>query len=302
MLELNETKKALFTIGVGAFGKMSELIKDTDYLPQKPGYFFKLLKMAYSVNANKTEMATEIAKDGKTVAALLNIPALADKYDRVSRKDVVNAVGKLETTMIQSSLEIDIAKKYQAALEERIEMPEHQEAWKHSIRAAIIAKAIAQWVNYREPEQAFMAALLADLPELVLEINDPESQEKIHDKVEKGLSPLEAEMVVLGFDHREFGAKLFKYFGMPAAMIDMAHQGYNSYKVKTQNILLTKITNFARFLAKCFADKTQSPSSIWTESQSAIEGLGLKISSEEWGNKISLLFVKSLEFEMSVTQ
>ena len=247
-------------------------------------------------------MASEIAKYCNTVAAMLNIPALAEKYDRVAKQDVVNAVGKLETTMIKASLEIDIAKKYHQSLAERIEVAEHKEAWKHSLRAAIIAKAIAQWVNYKEPEQAFITALLADLPEIVLAVNDPESQEKIHDKVEKGLSPLEAEMVVYGFDHREFGAKLFKYFGMPGAMVDMANQGYNAHKVKTQNILVTKITNFARFLAKCFADKTQSPSSIWTESQSAIEGLGLKMSNEEWGNKISLLFVKSLEFEMSVTQ
>ncbi|MDD9897672.1 MAG: hypothetical protein OXU45_01600, partial [Candidatus Melainabacteria bacterium] len=100
MLELNETKKALFTIGVGAFGKMSELIKNTDYLPQKPSYLLKVLKMAYSVNTNKTDMASEIAKDGNTVAAMLNIPALAEKYDRVAKQDVVNAVGKLETTMI----------------------------------------------------------------------------------------------------------------------------------------------------------------------------------------------------------
>lgn len=301
MLELNETKKALFTIGVGAFGKMSELIKNTDYLPQKPGYFFKLLKMAYSVNIKPSEMTEEIGKDAATVAAVLKIPAIEQNYKNVNKNDVVNAINKLEKDFIQSSLEIDLAKKYHNAVAERLESTDLQESWRLSIRAAIIAKAIAKWVNYKDAEQAFFAALLADIPSIVLSINDPESQEKIQDKVEKGLSSVEAEMVVLGFDHREFGAKLFKYFSVPSSVIDVVQSGYNSEKVKTQNVQLTKIANFAKFLAKCFSDKTQSPSSIWTDSQASIEGLGLKLSTEEWGNKISLLFVKSLEFEMSVT-
>ncbi len=301
MLELNATKKTLFTLGVGAFGKMSELIQNTDYLPQKPAYLFKLLRMAYSVDIKNNDMALELTKDKDAVAQVLNIPSLRDNYSNIDQEDIANAISNLERSFIQSSLEVDFAKKYYDTLAIRLHSEAQKEKLKLALKSAVIAKSIARWVDYQDKEVAFFAALLSDLPAEVLSINDPESQEKIDDKVHKGMSEKEAEIVVHGFDHAEFGAKLFKYYSMPSPIIDLVQNDFKADRVKPKNGQLAKIVNFSKFLAMCFSDKTQTPSSIWLESQKSIKSLGLNLSSEEWGNKISLMFVKAIEFEMSVT-
>ena len=301
MLELNATKKTLFALGVGAFGKMSELIKNTDYLPQKPTYLFKLLRMAYSVDVKSNDMAQELTKDKETVAQVLNIPSLKDNYNNIEQEDIINAISNLERSFIQSSLEVDFAKKYHNVLVARLRNEAQIAKLSLALKSAVIAKSIARWVNYQDAELAFFAALLSDVPAQVLSINDPEGQEKIDEKISRGMSEKEAEIIVRGFDHAEFGAKLFKYYSMPSPVVDLIQNDFKVARMKSKNEQLAKIVNFSKFLAKCFSDKTQTPSSIWLESQKSISSLGLNLSTEEWGNKISLMFVKAIEFEMSVT-
>lgn len=293
------TRKALFTLGINAFGKIAELIKHTDYLPQKPEYQFKLLKMVTGFESNSNEIAQEMTKDKELVAQVLNIPSLKQNYTSLNEENYIKAISNLEKTLIQSLVEVDIAKKYHRSLM-RTSSAKQTDRWRHSIKAAIIAKSVAKWVDYKELELAFMGALLSEVPVMVLSINEPEEARIIEEKVEHGLSEKEAEIVVRGFDHYEFGAKLFKYYSMPADMIDIMQNGLDPSRVKPKNKKLVQIINFSKYISKCFADKSQSPSSIWQGSQKAISDLGLEISSDEWGNKISLLFVKSIEFEMSV--
>jgi len=231
------------------------------------------------------------------MSKVLNLPAVPGKQTEMSKEDFDNAVKDLEKSFIESLLEVDFAKRFHKAFALDVK-PEHLERWNKSIKSAIIASNVSKWVNYQNRELAFFAALLAEMPVLLLAQNDPEARSKVDLMVHDGMSEKEAEMVAHGFDHYEFGAKLFQYYSMPNALIDLMHGHYQADK--TKDPVLTKVVNFSRFIAECFSDKTQSPSSIWTESQKSIQDLGLQINSEEWGNKISLLFVKSIEFEMRV--
>ena len=296
MVELS-TQKALFTFGLGAFSKMATIIKNTQGLPQKPNYFIKLLKLAYNAKTSRSEFSAELSKDKELMSKVLNIPALPGKQTEMSKEDFDNAVKELEKSFIESLLEVDFAKRFHKALTAHAK-PEQVAKFNKSVKAAIIASNVSKWVNYGNRELAFFATLLADLPVMVLAENDSEARAKVELMVRDGMSEKEAEMVAHGFDHGEFGAKLFQYYSMPNALVDLMQNHYQADRTKDK--VLTKVVNFSRFIAECFSDKTQSPSSIWTESQKSIQDLGLKINSEEWGNKISLLFVKSIEFEMRV--
>lgn len=296
MVELS-TQKALFTFGLGAFSKMATMIKNTEYLPQKPAYMIKLLRLAYSVTTNRSEFSQELNKDPELMSKVTELPAFPNK-ESLNKEEFDAAVKNLEKTFIESLLEVDFAKRYNKALSPNLSQTE-AEKWNQAVKAAIIASNVSKWVNYPHRELAFFGALLADLPVLVLSHNDYEARRKVELMVQDGMSEKEAEMVAHGFEHYEFGSKLFQYYSMPNGLIDLMASHQQASKAKDK--VLTKLVNFSRFIAKCFSDKTQSPSSIWTESQKSIKDLGLQISSEEWGNKISLLFVKSVEFEMRVT-
>ncbi len=296
-----KTQKALFTLGVNAFGKIAEIIKNTDYLPQKPLNHFKLLKLVLDKDPQTdfSNLVNEIKKDKELVKSLIGALSSQEKYNVISPENFINALSDLEKTFLQNLIQVNVAKKYSQILK-LSSSKMMQEEWRVNLKSAVIALSIAKWVELKDLEIVFMSALLSEIPSMVLCVNEAQAMQYVEEKVANGMPKRNAEVLALGFDHVELGAKLFKYYGMPSEIIDLVQADYESSKAKSKNKMLVDVINFAKYIAESFSDKTQSPSSIWSGSQKYIHDLGLNINPEDWGNKISLLFVKSLEFEMSV--
>lgn len=296
-----KTQKALFTLGVNAFGKIAEIIKNTDYLPQKPLNHFKLLKLVLDKDPKTdfSNLVNEIKKDKELVKSLIGALSSQEKYNVISPENFINALSDLEKTFLQNLIQVNVAKKYSQILK-LSSSKMMQEDWKLCLKSSVIAVSIAKWVELSDLEMAFMGSLLSEVPSLVMNINDSHTMQYVEEKMANGMPKRNAEVLAFGFDHAELGSKLFRYYGMPSEIIDLIQMDLESEKVKSKNKKLADVINFAKYIAESFSDKTQSPSSIWSGSQKYIHDLGLKINPEDWGNKISLLFVKSLEFEMSV--
>jgi len=296
-----KTQKALFTLGVNAFGKIAEIIKNTDYLPQKPLNHFKLLKLVLDKDPKTdfSNLVNEIKKDKELVKSLIGALSSQEKYNVISPENFINALSDLEKTFLQNLIQVNVAKKYSQILK-LSSSKMMQEDWKLCLKSSVIAVSIAKWVELSDLEMAFMGSLLSEVPSLVMNINDSNTMQYVEEKMANGMPKRNAEVLAFGFDHAELGSKLFRYYGMPSEIIDLIQMDLESEKVKSKNKMLVDVINFAKYIAESFSDKTQSPSSIWSGSQKYIHDLGLNINPEDWGNKISLLFVKSLEFEMSV--
>jgi len=296
-----KTQKALFTLGVNAFGKIAEIIKNTDYLPQKPLNHFKLLKLVLDKDPKTdfSNLVNEIKKDKELVKSLIGALSSQEKYNVISPENFINALSDLEKTFLQNLIQVNVAKKYSQILK-LSSSKMMQEDWKLCLKSSVIAVSIAKWVELSDLEMAFMGSLLSEVPSLVMNINDSNTMQYVEEKMANGMPKRNAEVLAFGFDHAELGSKLFRYYGMPSEIIDLIQMDLESEKVKSKNKKLADVINFSKYIAESFSDKTQSPSSIWSGSQKYIHDLGLNINPEDWGNKISLLFVKSLEFEMSV--
>ena len=296
-----KTQKALFTLGVNAFGKIAEIIKNTDYLPQRPVNHFKLLKLILDKDPKTdfSSLVSEIKKDKELVKSVISALSSQESSNIISSENFINALSDLEKNFLQNLIEVNVAKKYTQILKLTSSMRCYED-WKLAVKSSVIAVSIAKWALLSDLEMAFMGSLLQEVPNLVLNINEPHATQYIEEKIANGMPVRNAQVLALGFDNAELGSKLFKYYGMPCEMIDLIQAGYEPDKVKSKNRKLTTVINFSKFIAKSFSDKSQSPSSIWNGSQKYIQDLELDINLEDWGNKISLLFVKSLEFEMSV--
>jgi HD-like signal output (HDOD) protein len=296
-----KTQKALFTLGVNAFGKIAEIIKNTDYLPQKPLNHFRLLKLVLDKDPKTdfSNLVMEIKKDKDLVKSVIHALSSQEKNNVISAENLINELSDLEKTFLQNLIEVNVAKKYSKILKLSESMKTHSD-WTIALKSAVIAVSIANWVKLPELEMAFMGALLSDVPTMVLSINEPHAMQFIEEKIANGMPKRNAEVLALGFDGVELGSKLFKYYGMPSEVLDLIQSDYEPGKTKAKNKKLANVISFSKYIARSFSDKSQSPSSIWNGSQKYIQDLELDINLEDWGNKISLLFVKSLEFEMSV--
>jgi HD-like signal output (HDOD) protein len=299
-MELEKLKSLLFAGSKPSNHKISDWIKDTHNLPQRPRSFMKLLELVYNHTTDKKKLVKEIANDKELTGKLLKLPNMNKQENLLDSIDIASALENLERNFIEGTLETNICRKYNLVLNG---LPNGSllPSWQHSVKSGIIAKNVAIWVNYQHPEIAFFSALLKYMPQMIMYSRDPLALSKLQESISRGLNLREAELVAYGFDSREFGSKLHKYYSMPEELIELAEKNFDPEQVKQKNKKLANLLRFAEFISLSFADKTQSPSSIWAHAQPYLKGLELDISSEEWANKISILFVKSLEFEMSVT-
>lgn len=292
--------KTLFLTRKPPSNKVSDWIKTANFLPQDPVYLMQLMKMVNRAKLNRQLLSRELVKNKELLAKLLNINVDLYGFENLDSADIENSLGNIESTFLQNNLELIIVRKYNAALSV-LTVPSLISAWKDSVKTALIAKTIAQWCDYDDSEIAFFAGLLHRIPSILMSHNDMTAKIKIDELVAKGSQETEAELIVHGFDHCEFGVKLFKYLGLPEDLVSLVQSDLVVDKIKSKYKTLAQIVNFARFVSLAFSDKTQSPSSIWSKAQKHLVELDLKISAEEWANKISILFVRSLEFEMSAT-
>ncbi len=284
-------------IGSKPIGRISKIISEINYLPNKPLNMFKILRMAYSAEKNNQSIAEELVKDKEILARVLNLSSVEEATKYIEKQDFIRAVSSLDHNLIQSSLEIDCARKYFTAL--KVANNESlQQQWSKAVKTAIIAKAISNWVKYPNIELAFMSALLKTVPALVLKTEGLELEEKIERIMNQGIERKKAEILVRGFTEFEFGAKLLQFYACPNPVVNLMENEFNPTKV--ENPTLAHIVNFAELVAAGFDNKEQSPSALWDQVQTELKALGLNLTKENWSDKISWLFVKSLEFEESV--
>ncbi len=271
-------KNIRFMQAQGSAPKLMEWTQGNYGLPSNSSHLLSLLRLVNSSNFDAASTASAMRGDIELTQTIMQVAGI--DLDQSSIEEAVRNVGR---NILKSSVEKDVARRYKRSCSGV------------KAKVAIIAKNIAQWCNSQHVELAYMAGLISEIPEMLMEGRDPEAAEKVRERVRQGSSRKEAELIEYGFDRDQFATKLFKNLGMPEMVIEAIRRDEPSSKNKE----LYYIVQFAKRIAEDFSDKSKTPSSIWNRSQEDIQRLHLNITKEEWSNKISLLFVNALEFDLS---
>ncbi|MCC9606340.1 HDOD domain-containing protein [Blastopirellula sp. JC732] len=93
--------------------------------------------------------------------------------------------------------------------------------WSVALTKAVAAREIAEYLGYRNGDEAFIAGLLADIGMLVLmqDLGAPYAQ-FIRKAEEEAASLLEMEVGTLGFDHIILSSRLLTHWKLPDSVID----------------------------------------------------------------------------------
>ncbi len=274
-MAINILKQFKFMQAQGSSPKLIEWSENSYGLPENSRHSLSLLKLVNSVDFDASSAAQELSGDLELTQSLM-------KVSEIDKDSIEEALRHMERTMLRSGIEKDIARKYKRVFSGV------------KAKVAVVAKAIATWQGNPNPELAYMAGLVSEIPEMIMEGRDSEAYERVMDRVRAGASRKEAEVIEFGFDRDQFATRLFKNINMPEAVVEAVKR-----EEPTKHKDLYHTVQFAKRIAEDFSDKSKTPSSMWTRSQEHIDKLGLKITKEEWSNKISLLFVNALEFELS---
>ena len=93
--------------------------------------------------------------------------------------------------------------------------------WRHSLGCALVSRELSQRIDFPDPEQAYLAALLHDIG---FQINSMIDSERWRGTIERAYSSqaplLDAELAVLGHTHCQTGRILAEQWQLPAALGD----------------------------------------------------------------------------------
>ena len=111
--------------------------------------------------------------------------------------------------------------------------------WRHSLGCAAVSRELAERIEYREPEKAYLAGLLHDLGILVNSLAYTAEYMKVLESAkETGVPLVEQEMRDLGFTHCESGSMLGKSWQLPAAINDVITYHHDVEQAPVDNPLV----------------------------------------------------------------
>lgn len=116
--------------------------------------------------------------------------------------------------------------------------------WKHSLGCAAVCRELAERIDFREPEKAYLAGLLHDLGILVNSLAYTEEYKGVIERAkEHGVPLAEQEMSELGFTHSESGNILAKTWQLPPAVIEVIafHHAVESAPVDNPLVALVHV-------------------------------------------------------------
>jgi HD-like signal output (HDOD) protein len=108
--------------------------------------------------------------------------------------------------------------------------------WLHSLGCAVAAKIIAENLNKKLGEDAFLFGILHDIGKIVLINAMPQDYEKILLLIQERQIPEgDAEMEVMGFNHQRFGSQMLEIWKFPDNIVQ-AVKYHHEPRLKTAKI------------------------------------------------------------------
>lgn len=162
-------------------------------------------------------------------------------------------------------------------------LPEHEATSNHSIAVASTCELIAQHVNFKPVEEAFVAGLLHDIGQLAMIALRPKDYCEVLRQRKQGcgddLASLERR--VFGIDHNEAGFRLLSRWKLPKALCEVAgFRPGDNLKSSTDSTILLAIVALADIYVQTFGIGLDLSTSCRSRAVEAASILGLSESDQ----------------------
>ncbi len=171
-------------------------------LPPFPAVAHQVMQLVRSPDSSAFDLERVISKDSALAARVLKISnsalyGVSRTITTLSRAVVILGMKTLQSLVVAASSEaIYRTRSFKDKL-----------LWDHALAVALVSRWLARKKGYRDAEEAFVAGLLHDIGKAVLDLNRPNRYQDVVQVVyNEGVTFLQAENRLLGFDHAEVGA------------------------------------------------------------------------------------------------
>jgi len=195
-----------------------DIISGISEIGSLPQTLAAVLKALNDPRAGADEIAGLISRDISLTSRILRLVNSAQfgrrrKVTRVSEAVMVMGLNSVKVLTLSSSVFGMVTDK------ELLQKCNVKRIWRHLIETASNARSIATQINYRDPEEAFVAGILHDIGIVILLLHYREKYLEVIAgmKEEKGgLSRAEKE--ILGVTHESVGAEMLNNWKLPTPL------------------------------------------------------------------------------------
>jgi putative nucleotidyltransferase with HDIG domain len=223
-----------------------EMLRREIPLPSLPQVFEELNRALGDDSTSAGEIAAIVSRDTGLSAMLLRLvnsafysfPSQIDTITRAVALVGLKQIGALALGGSAMSLFPKIPDKYMDV----------RTFWRHSVAVGLLARGLAERVNYDDPERMFVAGLLHDVGRLALVNGMPEKAMETIDMARgQGMLLYEAERALLGFDHAKLGGIMLRKWNLPYGLVNAVLHHHDPEQAKA--VIEPSLTHVADALA-----------------------------------------------------
>jgi diguanylate cyclase (GGDEF)-like protein len=219
----------------------------------------QVLDLAQKEDVDIAEIARVISRDPALSSKILrtvnsSFYGRSQHVSTISHALVILGLQSVKTLVLGFSLVSNLSKNKNKGFK-------HVAYWKHSIFGATAAKTVSTRLHLVQQEEAFLAALLADIGMLVLDIVMPDKYGEICERATSHFDLAPAESAEIQCTHADVGALLAEQWKLPPVLATPILFSHNPEGVTDPALRkLTDVVQLASCCADVFVDDDAAPS------------------------------------------
>ncbi len=254
--------------------KLDVIVGKVNEMPVLPSRINKIMEIVQDPNSTVHDLELEILKDQSLTSKVLKLAnsthyGYPRKISTVSRATILLGFKTIESISLASTVS-----KFLIGELEGYALEEH-DLWNQSQTCAIVSRYIAKNKRFNQPEQAYVAGLIRDIGKTILNYYVKNEYNNIIEMVEtENISFLEAEKIILGFDHAQVGGKVAEKWNFPKELVEAIEYHHTPEKTK-ENLDLVSIVHIADAITMMMGVGLGVDGMAYEFSQIALDRLGI---------------------------
>lgn len=250
------------------------IVSKVNEMPVLPSRINKIMEIVQDPNSTVHDLELEILKDQSLTSKVLKLAnsthyGYPRKISTVSRATILLGFKTIESISLASTVS-----KFLIGELEGYALEEH-DLWNQSQTCAIVSRYIAKNKRFNQPEQAYVAGLLRDIGKTILNYYVKNEYNNIIEMVEReNISFLEAERLILGFDHAQIGGKVAEKWNFPKDLVEAIEYHHTPERAK-ENLELVSIVHIADVITMMMGVGLGVDGMAYEFSQIALDRLGI---------------------------
>lgn len=245
-------------VGKGMNEELINRVRTCHNLPSLPAIAVQVLDLAQKADADIGEIARIISKDPALSGKILktvnsSFYGRSQNVSTISHALVILGLQSVKTLVLGFSLVSNLTKNKAKGFK-------HITYWRRSVYGATAARSLAAKFGLVQQEESFLAALLADIGMLVLDVVAGEQYGEIHANLKSHSELVEAERAVLGMTHADVGGILAEQWKLPPLLSAPIAKHHSVEEVT--DVSLRKLTEVVYLAGRCadvFVDEDAAP-------------------------------------------